>query len=157
MKIEAQLLLESACWLQHILWHHLEEVHPGIFSCWDKIHLDPSPSGTARGSLIDLSGLRLPQPPFNETVIAHGRPALQRRMWRRGERQRAEMWTEYVTQCTINPTHTHRWRVRGGKWARWPERRQKERECVWIIRETIWQKKIKVREPLRTVRSYWSD
>ncbi len=107
MKIEAQLLLESACCLSiYILWHHLEEVHPGIFSRWDKIHLDPSPLWHSERKFDWFIRPASPQPPFNETVIAHGRPALQRRMWRRGERQRTEMWTEYVTRGTINPTHT---------------------------------------------------
>ena len=108
MKIVAQLLLDAACCLSiYTLWHHLEEVHPGIFSRWDKIHLDPSPLWHSERKFDWFIRPASPQPPFNETVIAHGRPALQRRMWRRGERQRTEMWTEYVTWGTINPTHTH--------------------------------------------------
>lgn len=106
MKIEARLLLESACSFSiYILWHHLEEVHPGIFSLWDKIHFDPSPLWHSERKFDWFIRPASPQPPFNETVIAHGRPALHRRKWKRGD-QREEMWTEYVTLGTINPAHT---------------------------------------------------
>lgn len=74
----------SYCWSQRAASAYTSsdtiwKMHPGRLSRWDKIHFDPSPLWHSEGKFDWFIRPASPQPPFNETVIAHGRPALHRR------------------------------------------------------------------------------